>query len=109
MKQSKLRRRRVIRYAVLYFTLLVVFVALIVGPAVGRKMIISDKLVKDLNKQLPFPLLQPDNWHLRDNTKNHTETGTKSPGYSGPGTASWTKPDGPAKTDSADEKKFRFL
>ncbi|KAI1826602.1 1,3-beta-glucan synthase component FKS1 [Xylaria intraflava] len=108
MKQSKLRRRRVIRYAVLYFTLLVVFVALIVGPAVGGKMILksTSSLEANLNKNLgSIRLVQPDNWNLRDNTMNHTQTGTGSMGYSGPGLASRTTADSqPAATN-----KFRFL
>lgn len=37
MKQSKLRKRRVIRFAILYFVMLVIFVALIVGPLVAGK------------------------------------------------------------------------
>lgn len=108
MKQSKLRRRRVIRYAVLYFTLLVVFVALLVGPGVGGRLIVTDKLVKDLNNQLPFPLLQPNNWELRDDTIGRNETGTGSQGYSGPGLASRTETTA-QQTDSSAENKFRFL
>lgn len=38
LKQSKLRKRRVIRYSILYFTLLVVFIALIVAPLVIRRL-----------------------------------------------------------------------
>lgn len=107
MKQSKLRRRRVIRYAVLYFTLLILFVALIVGPAVGGKMIISDEQVAQLNKDLPFPLIQPNNFNLRNNTQGRNETGTGSPGYSGPGLASKTS--GSAKETDSSDNKFRFL
>jgi 1,3-beta-glucan synthase len=36
-KQTKLRRRRVIRFSVVYFLLLVVFLALVVGPTVASK------------------------------------------------------------------------
>ncbi|AEO68099.1 glycosyltransferase family 48 protein [Thermothielavioides terrestris NRRL 8126] len=39
MKQTKLRRRRVIRYSILYFVMLVVFVALIIGPALAGKYV----------------------------------------------------------------------
>ena len=39
MKQTKLRRKRVFRYAVLYFLLLIIFVALIVAPTVAGPMI----------------------------------------------------------------------
>ncbi|KAI2634572.1 1,3-beta-glucan synthase component FKS1 [Xylaria nigripes] len=107
MKQSKLRRRRVIRYAVLYFSLLIVFVALLVGPAVGGKMILTDSIKKDLNFG-SFVLLQPDNWKDRDNTRNQTQTGTGSPGYSGPGLASRTEA-GAKPTGKDNNNKFRFL
>ncbi|KAI9150152.1 1,3-beta-glucan synthase component FKS1 [Paramyrothecium foliicola] len=58
MKQSKLRRRRVIRYAILYFVLLVVFVAVIVAPIVMDDMILPslEGTLKDL---AGFRLLQP--------------------------------------------------
>lgn len=36
-KQSKLRRKRVIRFSVLYFFMLVIFLALFIGPAVASK------------------------------------------------------------------------
>ncbi|KAI1340680.1 family 48 glycosyltransferase [Xylariaceae sp. FL0016] len=107
MKQSKLRRRRVIRYAILYFTLLVVFLALIVGPTVAGNYIPAST-TKELSNSLPFPLLQPAHQD-KDNTQNRTETGTGSPGYSGPGTASMTNAGSAKSTDSTDDSKFRFL
>ena len=98
-----------IRYAVLYFTLLVVFVALLVGPAVGGKFIISESTVNSLNNALPaFPLVQPNNNNLKDNTRGRNETGTGSPGYTGPGTASRTEA-AAKETDSSSNGKFRFL
>ncbi|KAI0205997.1 1,3-beta-glucan synthase component FKS1 [Astrocystis sublimbata] len=113
MKQSKLRRRRVIRYAALYFSLFILFVALIVGPAVGGKELIKQDTVDKVNKLLPEslgPLVQPNNWDLRNNTRNRTETGTKSPGYMFPDGATATGDSDSAKnTDSADDNKFRFL
>jgi 1,3-beta-glucan synthase len=36
LKQNKLRKRRVIRYAILYFVLLVIFVGLLVGPLLAK-------------------------------------------------------------------------
>ncbi|KAI1435879.1 1,3-beta-glucan synthase component FKS1 [Xylaria sp. CBS 124048] len=104
MKQSKLRRRRVIRYAVLYFALLVLFVALLVGPAVGGKMILSPSLENSLTFG-QIRLVQPNNWKLRDNTLNHTQTGTASPGYSGPGLASITQ----TAAVQTGKGNFRFL
>ncbi|KAI1646897.1 glycosyltransferase family 48 protein [Daldinia loculata] len=113
MKQSKLRRRRVIRYAILYFTLLVVFVGLIVGPAVAGKQIGST--LNDTLNTIGIPIAQPAGQDHND-TRNHTQTGTGSPGYSGPGLASMTKTAdaaGSAETDksdsSDDSRKFRFV
>ncbi|KEZ45482.1 1,3-beta-glucan synthase component FKS1 [Scedosporium apiospermum] len=56
MKQTKLRRRRVIRYAILYFVMLVVILGLIVGPTVaGSKITTNLSMLKDLK------LVQPVN------------------------------------------------
>jgi len=52
LKQTKLRKRRVIRYAILYFIILIVFVALIAGPVVASKYL---KFTIDL----PMNLIQP--------------------------------------------------
>lgn len=37
LKQSKLRKRRVIRFAILYFAMLILFLVLLVVPLVARK------------------------------------------------------------------------
>lgn len=42
MKQSKLRKRRVWRYAVLYFALLIIFLLLLVGPILIGKLKLLD-------------------------------------------------------------------
>lgn len=83
MKQSKLRRRRVIRYAILYFVLLVLFVALIVGPAVAGKMI-PDSLTSSLSDIAGFRLMQPTSLD-HDNTNASSQTGTGMVGYTGAG------------------------
>ncbi|KAI1491749.1 family 48 glycosyltransferase [Biscogniauxia mediterranea] len=106
MKQSKLRRRRVIRYAILYFTLLVLFVGLIVGPVIAGKYI-PESLSKNLSSSLSYRLFQPIN-QTHDDTRGHNETGTGSPGYSGPGLASMTTTGAAAKTTSSNDK-LRFL
>ena len=49
MKQSKLRRRRVIRFAIVYFVLLVVFIALVAGPVYAGKAGLIDKFSDKLN------------------------------------------------------------
>ncbi|KAF3942106.1 hypothetical protein ABW19_dt0205026 [Dactylella cylindrospora] len=62
-KVSKLRKRRVIRFSILYFVLLVLFVGLIVGPAVGQRYI------PDLSKTLQvgnINLFQPTKYNNTD-------------------------------------------
>lgn len=81
MKQSKLRRRRVIRFAILYYVLLVLFVALVVGPAVGGDKIDVSSIADSING-LGFKLMQPNNQN-HDDTRGKTETGTGDPNYSG--------------------------
>ncbi|KHO01134.1 beta-1,3-glucan synthase catalytic subunit [Metarhizium album ARSEF 1941] len=87
MKQSKLRRRRVTRYAILYFVLLVVFVGLIIGPVVLKKANVLKpddfkKWYKDL-KISDMRLMQP-NFLNNKNTHQSSETGTANPTYSYP-------------------------
>jgi 1,3-beta-glucan synthase len=77
MKQSKLRKRRVWRYAVLYFAMLVLFLALVVGPIVASSQITN--ATASLN--VPMQLLQPVGLKNND-TRNETQTGTGAPGYS---------------------------
>ena len=67
LKQSKLRRRRVIRYAILYFSMFVLFIVLIVGPIIAKKFIGNIKL--DV-----MNLQQPSNW--KNNDTSASETGT---------------------------------
>jgi 1,3-beta-glucan synthase len=83
MKQTKLRRRRVVRYAILYFVLLVVFLALIVGPIVAGKYVPASlfKMLDSTN------LVQPTGLDNND-TRGKTPTGTGSPSYSGIWTSS---------------------
>lgn len=68
LKQSKLRKRRVIRFAILYFVILVVFIALIVGPLVARDHF---ELPKDL---IPMQLLQPTGQNNNDTLSSETGT-----------------------------------
>lgn len=53
-KQSKLRKKRVIRFAVVYFLMLILFAALIVGPVV-----VGNNFLKELPFKVPMDLLQP--------------------------------------------------
>jgi 1,3-beta-glucan synthase len=72
MKQSKLRKRRVWRYAMMYFLMLIIFIALLVGPIFIGK-------IKTLNiaKSLPAvaKYIQPTGLNNNDTT-NRNETGT---------------------------------
>ncbi|EEU34586.1 uncharacterized protein NECHADRAFT_88969 [Fusarium vanettenii 77-13-4] len=88
MKQSKLRRRRVVRFAVVYFTMLLVAVGLILAPMLAGKYIPSS--VCDIFTDLAgFHLLQPSGQD-RDNTNGTQQTGTGMPGYTGAGLTSST-------------------
>lgn len=84
MKQSKLRRRRVIRFAVLYFVMLILFLGLVVAPAIlSDRGIIPDSLLTTVGDLVPdFYLLQPNNLD-RDNTNGSSQTGTGMDGYTG--------------------------
>jgi 1,3-beta-glucan synthase len=85
LKQSKLRRRRVIRYAVLYFVMLVIFVVLIAAPLVVRKLNI------DL-PTIPDSLMQPLDAGEAHNDTHTYYTGSGLPNgfvaYSGSGSSS---------------------
>jgi 1,3-beta-glucan synthase len=99
MKQSKLRRRRVIRYSILYFFMLVVFVGLIVGPVIAGKFIpsdIGDSLMPSLK------LFQPNNQD-NDDTQGDTPTGTGRPDYDGVGTRTRTADTATSTDEETDE------
>jgi 1,3-beta-glucan synthase len=100
LKQTKLRKRRVIRYAILYFVLLVVFLALIVGPIVAGKQI-------KLKVSLPMELLQPSGYSNNDTSDQVTGTCIQAncPPYQG-GEAAATGDS--AEASSTDEAARRF-
>ncbi|KAJ9148570.1 Glycosyltransferase family 48 protein [Pleurostoma richardsiae] len=84
MKQSKLRRRRVVRYAILYFVLLVIFVALIAAPLIaGKNLNLNLQILSDQH------LIQPTGLN-NDDTDGHSQTGTGMVGYTGAYTSSTT-------------------
>ncbi|CAP64563.1 uncharacterized protein PODANS_5_8380 [Podospora anserina S mat+] len=102
MKQTKLRRRRVLRYSILYFTMFILFAALIAGPLVAGKFIMPT-----LEKTLKFGdmvLLQPD--VNQDNTRNSTMTGTGRPSYSGAYTPTTVAAKRPAETAGTNDRLF---
>ncbi|KAF8541903.1 1,3-beta-glucan synthase component GLS2 [Trichophaea hybrida] len=63
-KQTKLRRRRVMRFSVLYFILMIFFIAMTVGPVVTKSILIPivDKI------SIPMNLMQPydGKWNTTD-------------------------------------------
>jgi len=76
LKQSKLRKRRVIRFAMLYFFLFVIFMAMIIGPVVAGKMKSIQGIGSTLQKSLPsMPVFQPAVQNNND-TRGYTKTGT---------------------------------
>jgi 1,3-beta-glucan synthase len=82
MKQSKLRRKRVIRYSILYFALLIIFIGLIVGPIVAGPLLPAN--LGDQVNGFGFALYQPNNQNQND-TQGTKQTGTGSPNYTGAG------------------------
>ncbi|KAK6423984.1 1,3-beta-D-glucan synthase [Elasticomyces elasticus] len=67
LKQSRLRKRRVVRYAIMYFSMFVLFLVLIVGPIIAGKYISFELNVMNLQ--------QPSNWKNND-TLGTSQTGT---------------------------------
>ncbi|KAI4146737.1 MAG: hypothetical protein L6R39_003348 [Caloplaca ligustica] len=65
IKQSKLRKRRVIRFATLYFVMLIIFVALLAGPLVVAKLKISLPTI-------PMALMQPTGLNYNDTSNSQT-------------------------------------
>ncbi|KAJ9647134.1 1,3-beta-D-glucan synthase [Coniosporium tulheliwenetii] len=82
LKQTKLRKRRVIRYAILYFVILIVFVCLIVGPIVASRFLTG-------LPEMPMDLMQPTGLNNND-TLGTTETGTAVNGGGAASTATAT-------------------
>lgn len=66
LKQSKLRKRRVIRFAMLYFTMFIIFLLMIVGPIVASKFMSNDF------SGIPMNLLQPTGQNNNDTSSERT-------------------------------------
>ena len=77
MKQSKLRKRRVWRFAVLYFVMFVAFMAFLIGPVFAGNMILD--ATKDLVKKPEdlFHLFQPTGFNNND-TRGTLATGVSA-------------------------------
>ncbi len=76
MKQSKLRRRRVIRFALLYFVMLIIFLALVIVPAVAGAKFVGNSL-SDVGLLKDNKLIQPD---LPNNNTSDEPTGVWASG-----------------------------
>jgi len=93
MKQSRLRKRRVWRFAILYFVLLIIGLALIVGPIVAGKSVLSKSLIESI----PMDLFQPYDLNNNDTLgRNETGTGAAASG-------------GAAETSSSSDFKVRLF
>ncbi|KAI9716709.1 MAG: 1,3-beta-D-glucan synthase [Chrysothrix sp. TS-e1954] len=73
LKQSKLRKRRVLRFAMLYFAMLVLFVVLLAGPIVVGGME-GSSIFGALPKTGSYILYQPT--HASNNDTSNSQTGT---------------------------------
>jgi len=67
LKQSKLRKRRVVRYAIMYFSMFFLFLILIIGPIIASKFVSFSITLMQLQ--------QPSDWNNND-TIGTTQTGT---------------------------------
>lgn len=85
------------RYAALYFVMLVVFLALIVGPSVAGKKIPQSAF----DSLKSYNLVQPTGQN-RDDTVGSSQTGTGATDYSGWGTRTRSSTSEAGATTSAD-------
>lgn len=69
-----------VRYAILYFVLLVVFVALLAGPVVGAKFLD----VNQFASKVPMNLIQPTGLNFNDTNGRVTGSCAKGPCPAGP-------------------------
>jgi len=65
LKQSRLRKRRVIRFAILYFAMFILFIVLVIGPVIVRNFI-------TLNLTIPLELMQPTGQDNNDTSASAT-------------------------------------
>jgi 1,3-beta-glucan synthase len=75
LKQTKLRKRRVVRYAILYFTLFILFMVLLIAPAVIGNLGLLDTTFKSLYGSDFQYLMQPSDWNNNDTTSSKTGSG----------------------------------
>jgi len=105
MKQSKLRKRRVMRYAILYFIMLIIFAVLIIGPGVvGRLEAVKNSIkpgqILGDNNDTIGQLVQPHPADQdRDNTWQSSMTGVWGESYTGIRTSTRTAENAKATPD----------
>uniref|UniRef100_A0A8H7KDC0 1,3-beta-glucan synthase n=1 Tax=Bionectria ochroleuca TaxID=29856 RepID=A0A8H7KDC0_BIOOC len=88
MKRSKLRKRRVVRFAIVYFFFLLLGIGLILAPLLAGKYIPAS--ISNIFEDVAgFRLLQPHSQD-NDNTNGTQQTGTGMAGYTGAGFTSGT-------------------
>jgi 1,3-beta-glucan synthase len=75
LKQTKLRKRRIVRYAILYFTLFFLFMILLIAPAVIGNLGLLDTTFENLYGSSFMYLMQPTNWNNNDTTSSKTGSG----------------------------------
>lgn len=104
LKQSKLRRKRVFRYALLYFILLILFLVLMVGPSLAGKYVPSSvfSMLDSTN------LVQPTGLD-KNNTIGETETGTAGNSYTGALLTMTGSGSGAAASSTGDAAKIRLF
>jgi 1,3-beta-glucan synthase len=73
-----LRKRRVWRYAILYFLMLIIFLVLFAGPIVLNNTGVAQNLFGNLNETIPMHLIQPTKQDNNDTTTDVTGTAAQT-------------------------------
>ncbi|KAF2641281.1 beta-1,3-glucan synthase-like protein [Massarina eburnea CBS 473.64] len=102
LKQTKLRRRRVIRYAILYFVLLVVFIAMVAGPVIVGKMSFISGITEKITT---MQLMQPIGFNNNDTLAHVTGTCVNNMTCPGPG-GDQADPTEAASSTATDSARF---
>ena len=109
MKQTKLRRKRVFRYAVLYFFLLIIFLGLLIAPAIVGPKLGTGVFPAFLDD---FALVQPtgqDNNNTLKEGEAKPESETDAGGGDTGGGGRTTDETDPFADDKFDFKRLRFV
>jgi len=104
IKQSKLRARRVVRYAILYFFLLIVWLALIIAPAVVPGIPLAKSILAPKTGYFPLKsinLIQPTRGIYNDTVPTLITGSNIKPGLSAKTTDVGDSPGGDAATTGA--------